>query len=840
MAARTSNLRAAPDHMTTPRQTIAHMLTAGTRKVSARAALLGIMVLAGSNHASATIQNTANAGGTYNSIPVVSNSVTVDVPVIARVATMVFDKRATFNDINSNGRADIGDTITYTFDVTNNGTVQLQNVLLTDSVVSPPALALSPTGDMAPTGDSTDTAASGWAALAPRDTLTTSVTYAITQTDIDAGEVLNTANVTSNTSYGATVTGTDSVTTTLPGSRGLTLDKEGLLALGPDGEASVGDLISYNFTVTNTGSVTLTNVSINDALLMAGLPNPERINELVQVAAIPADQITTASIAPRYLGPTPREPAQLQRDIPTIPTAFNVSRRLINLAGASDLPKVGDRVGVYFALTNTGDAPLTNISIIQPGDEAFGNALDILAPNTSDNASIIFTHTLTEEDVLTGQIDVTSGIIAHARGRSLVQTLRGPMSLLDMETPSELATAAITPATVSSLAPGASTVFTATYNLTQNDINAGQVSNTATAGADNTAETATDTEVVPVPRVPELTLDKTSSLNISSNNPQRADVGDVITYTFVLTNTGNVTVDNLRIVDAPLGISVPAVAINNFAPGATQTFTATYQLTATDVATHQVTNQATASGVYGPTTDRSPINQLSNDPATPAVNDSTVTPLPGIAIVKPVPSVTDSNANGYTDAGDVINYSFRLTNTGLTALTGVYVRDRDPAVVHNINPPTSITLAPGQIDTTTFTATYTLVQADVVRGYYDNTADAFGTMPSGAVVTDESDPLVPTAEIANTIPDSANLSSGRVETTADCDPKRRQHHNRYWRHAELRHHRPQHRQHGSGQRADCRSGGTRSVGLDNSKLGCWCANLSHHVSHRHRCRHDSW
>src|SRR5690606_9574151 len=100
--------------------------------------------------------------------------------------------------------------------------------------------------------------------------------------------------------------------------------------------------------------------------------------------------------------------------------------------------------------------------------------------------------------------------------------------------------------------------ITVTHTLTQADLNSGSVSNQATAAGDDPngdpvtedsddpgtpdPNDPTDTDVV---QTPELTVTKT----ITSAGPYEA-VGDVITYDIVVTNTGNVTIDNIVLTDA--------------------------------------------------------------------------------------------------------------------------------------------------------------------------------------------------------------------------------------------------------------------------------------------------
>ena len=705
-------------------------------------ALLASAVLWGTSvPANAEIINSVVATGTAFGVDVTS-SANETVDVVDQIATISLDKIGVLNDPNGNGKADPGETVSYTFTATNTGNVTLTNVNLIDDKVTPTAFALF--SDTAPAGDSTDSPSAGWAVFAPGDTLTATAVYTLVTADLDAGEVVNNATVNATTVPGLVVTATDTVIVPLSTESSIALDKTGTLNLG-NGVADVGDIITYQFKVTNTGPTTVRNVSVSDPmLLMAALPGADKLNDLIQLASIPSDPIITATIPVVTLGNAPREPAIWHAAIPQEPAALHATRRLVRLTPGDAAFKAGDRIGVYFALTNSGDVPLININVLQPGSEAYGTSLDSLNPNTTDSASILFSHVLTEEDITTGQVEFVSGITATARGQTLVESLRGTMSLLDVESSDDVVTASITPAAVPVLAPGAEALFSATYQLTQADIDAGQVLNTAQASATNAMSvviTADDSATVPVPQLPAIAVEKTGLLALGPDN--KATVGDLVTYTFTLTNIGNTTLNDVRLVDPLPGMNITFAEFDGFAPGATQAFTGTYPITQIDIDAGKVENQATASGLPANGTTRT--SGISDDPVTPAVDDKTTTTIPQvptIALIKEIDNVADINASGHTDIGDIVTYKFKVRNDGNVALNNVYVKDRDPLVVSNLLPPTGVTLAVGEEKLTTFTATYTLKQADADRGFYDNTADAFGTSPNGTVVQDESDPAV--------------------------------------------------------------------------------------------------
>src|SRR5690606_556886 len=89
-------------------------------------------------------------------------------------------------------------------------------------------------------------------------------------------------------------------------------------------------------------------------------------------------------------------------------------------------------------------------------------------------------------------------------------------------------------------------------------------------------------------------------------------------------------------------------------------------------------------------------------------------------------------------AGDELEYSFVVTNTGNVTLMDVDLDDPLPGlsgVVFGAWPGGAGTLAPGE--SVTATATYELKQSDIDAGERLNTVTAQGTPPVGPPVEDE-------------------------------------------------------------------------------------------------------
>ena len=76
------------------------------------------------------------------------------------------------------------------------------------------------------------------------------------------------------------------------------------------------------------------------------------------------------------------------------------------------------------------------------------------------------------------------------------------------------------------------------------------------------------------------------------------------------------------------------------------------------------------------------VDQPSDDPATPAVNDPTrdiVGNLPLLFAAKSVVLFSDQGSPGVVDPGDVLRYTISVQNSGTIAATGVVLRDPVPA-----------------------------------------------------------------------------------------------------------------------------------------------------------------
>ena len=297
-------------------------------------------------------------------------------------------------------------------------------------------------------------------------------------------------------------------------------------------------------------------------------------------------------------------------------------------------------------------------------------------------------------------------------------TNSGNVTLYDITVVDDKATVTC-PDTSAGLAPSGQITCDASYTITQADLDGGSVTNTAYA-TDGTTQSEPDSETVNAIPMPALTLVKTAS-------PTTYDsVGDIIGYSYLVTNSGNVTLAGpVTVADDKATVVCPAGGLVLLA---LMTCTASYTITQADLDGGSVKNTAMASANG---TDFNP-------------DDETVTAdqKPALSLVKTATPAT------YDLVGDVIGYSYLVTNSGNVTLYDITVVD-DKATV--TCPDTSAGLAPlGQISCN---ASYTITQADL----------DFGTVTNTAYATDGTTQSEPDSETVNA-DQNPRLSISKVAT----------------------------------------------------------------------------
>ncbi|MEZ4663483.1 MAG: hypothetical protein R2911_38565 [Caldilineaceae bacterium] len=276
----------------------------------------------------------------------------------------------------------------------------------------------------------------------------------------------------------------------------------------------------------------------------------------------------------------------------------------------------------------------------------------------------------------------------------------------------KLSALSCTPAQPATLTPGQALTCTGAYTVTQADVDAGQVDNSATAAGETPGGapilTLPATASVPAAQAPHLALTKQVQEIIYSQ------VGDLLHYTLTARNDGNVTLANVSISDPLLAnlACTPSQPVT-LAPAATLVCTGTHTVTQADLDAGRFRNVATSSA-------RDP----QGDPvaSTPANATVPASMAPGLSLQKRV-----AEAN-YNKVGDVLHFTLTAVNTGNVTLSNVSIGDPKLASL-SCNPTQPATLAPGA--SLVCTGTHTVTQADLDAGSFQNTGSAQGQDPNG-------------------------------------------------------------------------------------------------------------
>ena len=146
-----------------------------------------------------------------------------------------------------------------------------------------------------------------------------------------------------------------------------------------------------------------------------------------------------------------------------------------------------------------------------------------------------------------------------------------------------------------SLEPNATVTCAASYAIQQSNLDAGSLQNTATASTIYNSDTITSNQAqatVVAVQNPAITLTK------SANPITYSKAGDIIGYTLIAKNTGNVTLHDVSISDPKLGaLTCTPAQPATLAPNASLTCAGSYTIQAGDIAVEgKVTNTGTTSG----------------------------------------------------------------------------------------------------------------------------------------------------------------------------------------------------------------------------------------------------
>jgi uncharacterized repeat protein (TIGR01451 family) len=339
----------------------------------------------------------------------------------------------------------------------------------------------------------------------------------------------------------------------------------------PSTVGEAGEVITYTFHVTNTGNVTVTDVTVTDP--MSGLsaitcptgalaPNDSvdcTATYTVTQADINAGSITNTATATATPPPgvTPPDPPS---STATVPVTQSPAVTMVKTANPATVSAAGQVVTYTFHVTNTGNVHLTDIVVDETAFSGTGIPPVVTCPP-------------------------------------------GP------------------------LAPTASVDCTATYTVTQADIDAGSVTNTATAtatpppGVTPPPVSPPSSATVSAPAAPALTILKTATPTVVTV------AGQVVTYSFAVTNTGNVTMTDVTVTDTMPGLSSISCPTTTLAPGASMTCTATYTTTQADIDRGSITNAATAVGVQPDGVPMVSVESLMIVRAAPEAPPSAITPV---------------------------------------------------------------------------------------------------------------------------------------------------------------------------------------------------------------------
>jgi len=718
----------------------------------------------------ATVDNTAiltgtPANGTLD--PVIDD---VSTPITAAPAFSLV--KATTSIVG-----DAGDTLDYTFTVVNNGNVTIDPVAVTDPKCATP-----------PVIDSESTTVDGILQVAETQ-IWSCTSIPVTQAEVDASRVDNTATLTGTPAGGTLAPVDDMLSTPIAAFPSFTLAKATSSA-----PTAAGETLDYTFTVINDGNVTIDPAVVTDPKCATPPTiDSESITtdsvlevgetQLWSCTSIPVTQAeadagqvdNTATLTGTPAGGS----LDPQTDTVSAPLAATPSFTLAK-AAVSAPSAAGDTIDYTFTVVNDGNVTIDPVAVTDPkcatppvidtesittdsalevGETQVWSCTSIPVTQAEVDASQVNNIATVTGTPANGTLEPVTDLVSTpitpdpsfeltkatasaptAAGETLDYTFTvvnngnvsiDPVAIADPKCATPPAIDSETITTDGALEVGETQLWSCTsIPVTQAEVDAGKVDNSATltgTPAGGTLDPLTDDLSTLIPPLPSFTLVKATA-----SVPTAA--GDTLDYTFTVVNDGNVTIDPVAVTDPKCAISpvIDSESVTVDAAlevGEIQVWSCTsIPVTQAEADAGQVDNTATLAGTPAGGT----LAPLTDDVSTP------INTIASIELIKAIADVVDTTGDGRIGAGDTVFYSFAVTNTGSVTLSNVTITDNLVQVAGG-----PITLAPGDTDTTTFTASYVITQADVDTGFVDNTAIVSGDTPGGTPVQDVSDSADP-------------------------------------------------------------------------------------------------
>lgn len=633
-----------------------------------------------------TVSNTVTVNGRTIDGSMTTSGKATAATSIDRQRTALTLKKSVDKSKLSGNEARVGTVLTYSFEIANTGNVTVNGIAIDDELEGIGAIKMnypSKAGE-----------------LAPGEKATGKATYKVSQVDINTGNVINKAKAAGkNATTGAAVeTSEVEVETDIDREISLSFKKTASDTVIPASRAIPGTEIRYTMTITNTGNVTLSYLSIADSMKEIGTIVPEK-------TVLPPGESISATATHRL--------TQSEIDAGSVTNTATASG---GIPGHSAPPKTS-------TVTTRIERQTPRLSIEKTVDKT-----SLSASETRIGAKLSYGFTVTN----TGNVSI--------KGISIDDGLNG-LGEIKMSYPSK----------TGELAPGEKATGKASYSITNADILAGVVTNTAKAVGKNATtgapvESGKSTVTTRLVKNPSIKIEKTADPTHIA--PIDAVAGKEISYSFKITNTGNVNLGDIAIEDSMKDLGTVSPAKKSLAPSESTTARATHRVTAADIEAGSVTNTAKATGSAGGTVIKS---------AEATAKTSIEKAVSGMSFEKTVDRKQLSGNEA--KAGTTLTYSFKISNDGNIPINGVSIDDG----LHGLS---SISIDWHGHDGTipagssvTGTATYRVTQEDVDAGKVDNSATASGTDAHGGK-------LSKTSTVSTKIE-----RTGKLETVKSVDAK---------------------------------------------------------------------